>query len=101
MEEQIQAAGEQAMREALKQAIRQWEEHRGGLPPLWSQAALPGRNRAPEHRDDVRTGANTPPALLLPDLWAALVSGQPIVLELARGTISSPLREAAMLAGCS
>src|SRR6266699_246315 len=32
MEQQIQEAGQQGMREALKQAIRQWEEQRPSCP---------------------------------------------------------------------
>ncbi len=37
MEEQIQEAGQQAMREALKQTIRHWEDQRGTCPHCGQQ----------------------------------------------------------------
>jgi hypothetical protein len=42
MEEQIQEAGHQAMREALKQAIRHWEEQRASCPHCGEQPMLVG-----------------------------------------------------------
>ena len=38
MEQQIQAAGRQAMRAALKQAIRQWEDQHPACPHCGAQA---------------------------------------------------------------
>jgi hypothetical protein len=101
MEQQIHQAGEQAMREALKQAIRQWEEHHSGCPHCGhkqrrlegtvrrSIATTFGRVQVPRRRFRCQAcGHRCCPATAL-------------FVGLKGGTVSHPLREAAMLAGCS
>jgi transposase-like protein len=101
MEEQIQQAGQQAMREALKQTIRHWEEHRSTCPHCGHQqrrlegtvrrviATTFGRVTVPRRRFRCqRCGRRWCPATSL-------------FSELKGGTVSQPLREAAKLSGCS
>lgn len=101
MEQQIQEAGHQAMREALKQAIRQWEEQHRVCPHCGDQrsrlegttrrmiATLFGRVGVPRRRFRCQgCGRRWCPAN---DLFAPLKGG----------TITAPLQEAATLAGCS
>ncbi len=101
MEEQIQEAGQQAMREALKQAIRQWEDQRSACPHCGEkQRRLEGTVR--------RVIATTFGRVAVPRRrfrcqgcgrrWCPATS---LFSELKGGTISQPLQEAAMLAGCS
>jgi len=101
MEKQIQEAGQQAMREALKQTIRQWEDQRGTCPHCGQkQRRLEGTVR--------RSIATTFGRVAVPRRrfrcqgcgrrWCPANS---LFSELKGGTISQPLQEAAMLAGCS
>jgi hypothetical protein len=101
MEEQIQAAGQQAMRQALKQTIRKWEEQRPTCPYCGAKqrrlegtvrrslATTFGRVQVPRRRFRCQScGRRWCPATQL-------------FRELQGGTISQPLQEAALLAGCS
>src|SRR2546421_2586896 len=101
MEQQIQQAGQQAMREALKQAIRQQEEHNGKCPHCGGkQRRLEGAVR--------RSIATTFGRVQVPrrrfrcqGCWHRWCPANQLFTELKGATISQPLREAAMLAGCS
>jgi hypothetical protein len=101
IEQRIQEAGQQAMREALKQAVRRWEDQRPACPHCGEkQRRLEGTvrrsiattfGRVPVPRRRFRCqgcGRRWCPATHL-------------FSELKGGTISQPLQEAAMLAGCS
>jgi hypothetical protein len=78
-EEQIQAAGKPPMRQAIKQAVRQWEDQHQSCPHGGEkQRRLQGRVR-PTSATTARTGARTPPAFSLPEVWAALVPRSPVV----------------------
>lgn len=101
MELQIQAAGQQAMREAMKQAIRQWEDRRACCPRCGQQprrlegtvrrviATLFGRVQVPRRRfRGLGCGQRWCPANAL-------------FAQLKGGTMSQPLQEAAALVGCS
>jgi hypothetical protein len=101
MEQQIQEAGQQAMREALKQAIRHWEDQRPACPDCGEkQRRLEGTVR--------RSIATTFGLVAVPRRrfrcqgcgrrWCPATH---LFSELKGGTISQPLQEAAMLAGCS
>ena len=101
MEQQIQEAGQQAMREALKQAIRHWEEQTPTCPHCGQkQRRLEGTTR--------RVIATTFGRVAVPRRrfrcqgcgrrWCPATS---LFSELKGGTVSQPLQEAAMLAGCS
>src|SRR5258708_5999199 len=101
MEEQIQAAGQQAMREALKQAIRQREDHHTACPRCGGkQRRLEGTVR--------RAIATTFGRVQVPrrrfrcqGCWHRWCPANTLFTELEGGTISQPLREAARLVGCS
>src|SRR6266699_3531260 len=101
MEQQIQAAGQQAMRAALKQAIRHWEEQRPSCPHCGEkQRRLEGTVR--------RSIATTFGRVQVPRrrfrcqrCWRRWCPATHLFSELTGGTISQPLQEAAMLAGCS
>lgn len=101
MEQQIQEAGQQAMREALKQAIRHWEDQHTMCPHCGQPhrrlegtvrrmiATVFGRVQVQRRRFRCqRCGHSFCPA-------------NGLLAELRGGTISVPLQEAAMLAGCS
>ena len=101
MEQQIQEAGQQAMREALKQAIRHWEELQVSCPHCGEKqrrlegtvrrsiATTFGRVQVPRRRFRCQgCGRRWCPA-------------NHLFAQLKGGTISLPLQEAAMLAGCS
>ncbi len=101
MEQQIQEAGQQAMREAMKQAVRQWEDHHSACPYCGEkQRRLEGTTRRvialcfgrvgePRRRSRCQgCGRRWCPA-------------NGLFAPLKGGTISAPLQEAAMLAGCS
>ncbi len=101
MEQSIQEAGQQAMREALKQAIRQWEDQNHTCPHCGEkQRRLEGTVR--------RVIATTFGRVEVPRrrfrCQACLRRWCPanhLFAKLKGGTISPPLQEAAMLAGCS
>jgi hypothetical protein len=101
MEQQIQEAGKPAMREALKQAIRHWEELQVSCPHCGEKqrrlegtvrrsiATTFGRVQVPRRRFRCQgCGRRWCPA-------------NHLFAQLKGGTISLPLQEAAMLAGCS
>src|SRR6266852_9745565 len=101
MEQQIQQAGQQAMREALKRAIRHWEEQTPACPHCGEkQRRLEGTVR--------RSIATTFGRVQVPrrrfrcqGCWHRWCPAHQLFTELKGATISLPLREAAMLAGCS
>ncbi len=101
MEQQIQEAGQQAMRQALKQAIRQREDHYTSCPRCGGkQRRLEGTVR--------RAIATTFGRVQVPrrrfrcqGCWQRWCPANSLFSELKGGTISQPLQEAAMLAGCS
>src|SRR2546430_10287746 len=101
MEQQIQDLGQQAMREALKQAIRHWEDQQQACPHCGATqrrlegtvrrviATTFGRVQAPRRRFRCQgCGRRWCPANAL-------------FAQLKGGTVSRPLQEAARLAGCS
>jgi transposase-like protein len=101
MEQQIQEAGQQAMREALKQAIRQWEDQQVACPHCGEKqrrlegttrrviATVFGRVEVPRRRFRCQGCMRR---------WCP---ANGLFSELKGGTISQPLQEAALLAGCS
>jgi hypothetical protein len=101
MEQQVQDIGQQAMRAAFKQTIRQWEDQQQACPHCGAKqrrlegtvrrviATLFGRVQVPRRRFRcLGCGRRWCPANAL-------------FAELAGGTVSRPLQEAAWLAGCS
>jgi transposase-like protein len=101
MEEQIQQAGQQAMRQALKQTIKQWEDQRPVCPHCGQkQRRLEGTVR--------RSIATTFGRVAVPrrrfrcqECGRSFCPANSLFSELKGGTISQPLQEAALLAGCS
>lgn len=101
MEQQIQEAGQQAMREALKQAIRHWEDQHQTCPYCGQQqrrlegtvrrmiATVFGCVQAQRRRFRCQACQRR---------WCP---ANELFVELQGGTISAPLQEAALLAGCS
>jgi len=109
MEHQVQDRGQQAMREAFKQPIRQWEDRASGLSARWSEATPPGRTGATGHRSALWTGAGAATALALSRVWASLVSSQRVVRRtgrrhdqsaFARGSVASRLFVAVSRSEC-
>jgi hypothetical protein len=101
MEEQIQEAGQQAMRAALKQAIRQWEDqHRACAHCGNTQRRLEGTAR---RVIATRFGRVEVPRRRFRCLGCGRRScpATGLFAQLKGGTISQPLQEAAELAGCS
>jgi transposase-like protein len=101
MEQQIQQAGQQAMREALKQAIRQREEQTPCCPHCGQkQRRLEGTVR----RVIATTFGRVEVArrrFRCQGCWHRWCPANSLFSELKGGTVSQPLREAALLAGCS
>ncbi len=101
MEQQIQEGGQQAMREALKQAIRHWEEQTPACPHCGEkQRRLEGTVR--------RSIATTFGRVQVPrrrfrcqGCWQRWCPANHLFAQLKGGTSSTPLQEAAMVAGCS
>src|SRR6266480_461527 len=101
MEQQIQEAGHSAMREAMKQAIRHWEDQKQTCPQCGQQqrrlegtvrrmiATVFGRVQAQRRRFRCQACQRR---------WCP---ANELFVELQGGTISAPLQEAALLAGCS
>src|SRR2546423_9759859 len=101
MEQQIQQAGQQAMREALKQAVRQWEDQHPVCPHCGAQAhrlegtarrviaTLFGRVTLQRRRFRCQECGRR---------WCPAKS---LFVELQGGTVTAPLQDAALLAGCS
>jgi len=101
MEQRIQEAGQQAMREALKQAIRHWEDQNQACPSCGEkQRRLEGTTRrviaATFGRVEVARRRFRCQAC-----WRRWCPATHLFAELKGGTISQPLQEAARLAGCS
>src|SRR6266571_3326698 len=101
MEQQIQAAGRQAMRAALKQAIRQWEDQSPTCPHCGDKrrrlegttrrviATLFGRVQVPRRRFRCQgCGRRWCPA-------------NGLFAQLQGGNISAPVQEGAIMSGCS
>lgn len=101
MEQRIQEVGQQAMREAMKQAIRHWEDQHPACPHCGATqrrvegttcrvlATQFGRVQVPRRRFRCQAcGRRCCPTKTL-------------FAKLEGGTISVPLQEAAILAGCS
>ena len=101
MEQQIQEAGKPAMREALKQAIRYWEDQHQMCPHCGQQqrrlegivrrmiATVFGRVQARQRKRRCQACQRR---------WCP---ANELFAELKGGTISAPLQEAARLSGCS
>ena len=101
MEEQIQVAGQQAMRKALKQAIRQREEQTPCCPHCGHE---PRRLEGTVRRTIATTFGRVEVArrrFRCQGCWHRWCPANELFTELKGGTISHPLQEAAMLAGCS
>ena len=101
MEQQIQDLGQQAMREALKQAIRHWEDQQQACPHCGAtQRRLEGTVR--------RVIATTFGRVQVPrrrfrcqGCGRSFCPANALFAQLKGGTVSRPLQEAARLAGCS
>ncbi len=101
MEQQMQEAGQAAMREGMKQAIRQWEDQHTTCPHCGGkQRSLEGTVR--------RSIAMTFGRVSVPrrrfrcqGCGRRWCPASALFKELQGGTISQPLQEAALLAGCS
>jgi hypothetical protein len=101
MEQQSQEAGQQAMREAMKQTIRQWEDQHKTCPHCGQEqtrvegtvrrviATVFGRVHAQRRR------------FRCPACGRRWCPANELFAELKGGTITVPLQEAAMQAGCS
>jgi hypothetical protein len=100
MEEQIQAAGQQAMREALKQAIRQREEQ----TPCCAHCGQQQRRLEGTVRRSLATTFGRVEVarrrFRCQGCWHRWYPANTLFSELKGGTISQPLQEAARLAGC-
>ncbi|MBO0778641.1 MAG: hypothetical protein J2P37_07405 [Ktedonobacteraceae bacterium] len=84
MEQDIQAAGQQAMREAFKHTVRQWEEQHRPCPQCGQQ---PSRLEGTASRSLATNlwPRQAPSATVsLTALAAQMVSGQELVVELER-----------------
>jgi hypothetical protein len=101
MEQRIQEAGQQGMREALKQAIRKREDQNASCPDSGEkQCRLEGTVR----RTIATTFGRVEVARRRFRCQACLHRWCPangLLVELKGGTISQPLQEAARLSGCS
>src|SRR5258707_1162444 len=101
MEEQIQEAGQQAMREALKQAIRRREDQTPCCPHCGQkQRRLEGTVRRVIATTFGRVEVARRRFRGL-GCWHRWCPANSLFSELKGGTVSQPLREAALLAGCS
>ena len=101
MEQQIQEAGQQAMREALKQAVRHWEDQNTTCPQCGhQQPRLEGtvRRMIATVFERVQVQRRRFRCHHCQHRWCP---ANGLFTELKGGTISVPLQEAAMLAGCS
>src|SRR2546425_5283168 len=101
MEQQIQQAGQQAMREALKQAVRQWEDQHPACPHCGAQAhRLEGTTRRVIATLFGRVTVQRRRFRCQPcgRRWCPAKS---LFVELQGATVTAPLQDAALLAGCS
>jgi hypothetical protein len=101
MEQQIQTAGQQSMRQAMQQSIRAWEEQHRRCPQCdKNQVRLEGT---------VRRHLQTlfgPVGLAMrrfrcQDCWHRYCPARNLLAPLQQGTVTQPLQEAAVLAGAS
>jgi len=101
MEQQIQEAGQQAMREAMKQAVRQWEDQHQACPHCGEkQRRLEGTTRRVIATRFGRVGVPRR-RFRCQGCGRRWCPATGLFATLSGGTISVPLQEAAMLAGCS
>ncbi len=101
MEQAIQEAGQQAMREALKQAIRSKEDQQICCPQCGHQERrLEGTMRRVIATSFGRV-AVPPRRFGCQGCWHRWCPANPLFAKLQGTTISHPLQEAALLAGCS
>ena len=101
MEEQIQEAGEPAMRQAMKQAIRHWEDQHRRCPHCGeTQCRLEGTTR---RVIATRFGRVAVPRRRFRCLACGrrFCPANSLFARLKGATISAPLQEAARLSGCS
>lgn len=101
MEEQIQAAGQQAMRAALKRAVHHWEAHREACPSCGAkQRRLEGtvRRALGTTFGRVEVARRRFRCHACGRRWCP---AKELFADLKGGTISQCLQEAAILAGCS
>jgi hypothetical protein len=101
MEQQIQEVGQQAMRATLKQVIRHWEDQQQVCPHCGAkQRRLEGTVRRVIATTFGRVGVPRRRFRCL-GCGRRWCPANRLFAELKGGTISAPLQEAAMLAGCS
>jgi hypothetical protein len=101
MERRMQAAGQQGMREALKQAIRKREDQNASCPDSGEKQC---RREGPVRRTIATAFGRVEVARRRFRCQACLHRWCPangLLVELKGGTISQPLQEAARLSGCS
>jgi hypothetical protein len=86
IEQQIQEAGHQSMRQALQQGVHQWErEHRSG-PYCGRKPGSPGGNRCANRSSALWSGAAAASTPALPALFPPLLPSHPVALPDAAGT---------------
>ena len=101
MEQQIQQAGQQAMREAMKQAVRQWEDQHPACPHCGAQAQrLEGTTRRVIATLFGRVTVQRRRFRCQP-CGRSFCPAKSLFIELQGGTVTRPLQDAALLAGCS
>src|SRR6266567_123946 len=102
MEQQIQQAGQQAMREALKQAVRQWEDQHLVCPHCGAQAhRLEGTTRRVIATLFGRVTVQRRRFRCQPCGRRWCPANKSLFVELQGATVTAPLQDAALLAGCS
>jgi len=101
MEQQIQQVGQQAMRETLKHVIRHWEDQQQACPHCGAkQRRLEGTVRRVIATTFGRVGVPRR-RFRCQGCGRRWCPANRLFAELEGGTISVPLQEAAILAGCS
>jgi len=101
MEQQIQQVGQQAMRETLKQVVRHWEDQQQACPHCGNtQRRLEGTVRRVIATTFGRVGVPRR-RFRCQECGRRWCPATRLFAELKGGTVSRPLQEAAMLAGCS
>ena len=101
MEQQIQQAGQQGMREALKQAVRQWEDQHPVCPHCGAQAhRLEGTTRRVIATLFGRVTVQRR-RFRCQQCGRSFCPAKSLFVELQGGTVTAPLQDAALLAGCS
>jgi len=101
MEQQIREVGQQAMRETLKQVVRHWEDQQQACPHCGNtQRRLEGTVRRVIATTFGRVGVPRR-RFRCQECGRRWCPATRLFAELKGGTVSRPLQEAAMLAGCS